>query len=385
MALAAIGLALRAAMSLGSQAFVRGGASSLGRMAPRVAGKVVTDNRLKNARDLTDALAGGRRVIPGAGGATNPKAPEGAAKALGDAIKGKTGPSPPRTRPPGNEPATPAGPRSAGKGKPDPSSVFGRASQVFHRAVEKVTRLRNGASGVNTVARTLEEQYGDLKKAGKLPALTDVARRYATPVPSQSQYVQYANEQDQKQKDEELANRPDSKGITAMKGALLLGTGTLALGIAVKAVDSFARSLLDSKRELRIFSSTIAGSYARMERTSLVLRSQLAAATGTSTGMLADSYMTLQREIAPLRQAVVTFINTGGVIIVKAATVVVKLMALLPHIQALKWIADKIEENTRKEAEGPQRALREFLGDIAKGDWKDPKMQVPPIAPPPPK
>jgi len=119
---------------------------------------------------------------------------------------------------------------------------------------------------------------------------------------------------------------PEGAIIGEVVGATVEGLGKLAVSVAgiPSQVDSWAQSLIDSQKDIRMFNGQIANTFAKLRRQEITLGARTARATGGTTEALGSSLMELREEMQPLREIATNVRNIAGSAGAKFATVLVK-------------------------------------------------------------
>lgn len=165
------------------------------------------------------------------------------------------------------------------------------------------------------------------------------------------------------------------KILGAWAGLVKLTAGLFG---AAKASEAFGRRVLEGQRDLRKFNASIANSFAKLDRQEIVLASRKAAATSGSTKLLADQYMALRQEIAPISDSLTNALNllaTGAVALARIGVVGAKILGYVAGISQamaiLNWLLGQQQDK------GPQAEYRQFLREMAAGDFSKRKNEPP--------
>lgn len=151
-----------------------------------------------------------------------------------------------------------------------------------------------------------------------------------------------------------------------------------ALGVAsvatIKALEGIGGSILQSRESLRMWNSTIAGSFAQIQRQQIQLAVREGKALAPSTKALADAYMGLQEDISPFQIARKRFGNLIGLFSTNIAR-----KALGPFeglLTGINKVLDRMEAKAGigKDSglDGPQAEMRQFFRQWSHGNWGNP-------------
>lgn len=204
--------------------------------------------------------------------------------------------------------------------------------------------------------------------------------------PTQMMSMMGQSQQDiqQAHQDAQQQQAQDQAVTTPGNGGLLGGAASVVRGLiplegaaltAVKGLDLFGEAVLDSQKGLRRFNGQIDYAFNRLEVQQFRLSGQTANATSGSTTGLASALESFNEEFQPVKEDIITLVNTvatAGVHIARALVFVEKFM---PLMQLLHTIADYLEPDKT----GTTPALRKILRDL-----RDGKLVGGPAAPLPP-
>lgn len=296
--------------------------------------------------------------------------------------------------PPPTPPTPPAAPSSGSTppGNPKPQGILDRAVDVFERAREQYNKLRERFDPVAERVKnmTLDERYKRLQDAGKLSDAGRVGRDAGTPNPSRQQIVDHSEREEERQRQEAIQqSRHQQIGQAAWsagKRALLattagtmntVATGGLAapawLYPIITGFERLGKTISDTNRDLSKFDENIADSFARLDYAQLRSRQQVAGATSGSGSLLNQQLEALVREVQPIRETVVSFLNVAGSSIVFIARAATLLMKWHPLFVAMHKTAQAAERMMRRgEAGEAQAATKDFLRDIRDGRFRRP-------------
>ena len=143
---------------------------------------------------------------------------------------------------------------------------------------------------------------------------------------------------------------------------------SVSMALLPRRLEMFGQSLLASQEPLRRFNGQIAAAFARLERTNLLIDRDTAGATSGTTTALADAIGSLSQELQPIKQTVITGVNTLGLIGVNIGRGVAFLIKMSPAVQGIIQIAQLLEKwfGAAPKA-GPWEDL---LKDITDGKFK---------------
>lgn len=149
---------------------------------------------------------------------------------------------------------------------------------------------------------------------------------------------------------------------------LIVSLGSAAAGAAKKLFD-FASGVNESNREISKFSGSMASAFAQLDIQDLQRNMRLAQNTqGTGTAV-ADEMNSLKDDTQAMREMMTTFKNTfalGSLKLLRAANIIIE---HLPEIQALRWVAEQIEQNTQPE-DGQVTPTQEAIRELGSGRWR---------------
>jgi len=298
--------------------------------------------------------AGSSGASPGGSGAAAPPASSGGASGSG----GST------ARPSGGG-STPPGGSGGGKSPPSPPSPGGQPP----------SRRFSGLAAVLGVLG-LDALFGASRKAANttLPGAYGRDRFLGLIKSKREGLFQAFNPRAQTEKLKE-----GWENLKTIPGRVVKGLVALTVGLftGAKAAEGFGKRVLEGQRDLRRFNSSIANTFAKLDRQDLVLAARKAASTSGTTRTLANQYMSLRSELAPITNSMANVVNlvaTGVVLLGRLATFGTKVVGTLTGISAaidfVAWLfGDK--------KGGDQSPFKKFLQQAAAGDFAKPKNQPP--------
>lgn len=251
--------------------------------------------------------------------------------------------------------ATPAAERGSGR-----MAQWANARQARREAAEEAARRLQTPVAEQTAGMTLQQRVERLKSQSRLLSPREAAIPLAKD-PSQVgiqervEQSEAAEETQRRQQVREEEATQEQKGFKWKLAKQFTGLGMLAalLGIGFKKLgdvtEKLASTMLERQRELARFSPQIARGLMRLERQQLGLKIGRAAATGTSTGQLADTLGRLRADMEPLRRTFITVGNHLAILVAQGGSILAWLAKKHPAVAALQKWAEKSEEELRKQ------------------------------------
>lgn len=242
--------------------------------------------------------------------------------------------------------------------------------------------------GQKTSGMSFAERKARLEKSGGLLSAAEVASRRllggkrqptAQDIVTESETVE---EQNRQKKVGQMGKGAAAGGLFDMlKGkaaglakahpyaAVVIG-GISVLMVAIKAMSTFSRNVVESSRQLAIFHPTIAASVIQLDRQTFIHRVQLAEATAGSASTASSAVRWMNEELRPIKEAMTT---TKNVLAATAAVAVATTLRLFTiHIKFMKVLADASEWFMKKaDKDGPGNAYVQFLSDITNGNFRN--------------
>jgi len=231
-------------------------------------------------------------------------------------------PAPPAAKePPQPPPPPPASPPPS----PQPRSRVPQASRgLADWGRERLKQMEKARALAVPVSQEIEgldwgQRRKRLEDQGALLGKAEVGQRLQKK-PSARDVITESEGQQQKDRDLELGKAGKllmKFGTLAVKNpgtAVIAGLVALpiALGAAAKGLQAFGAGVLETRRGLQRFDASIATVFARLERQKLMLAARTAAATRGSTTALGTNLQKLYEEVQPMREGLVTVVNTLG-------------------------------------------------------------------------
>lgn len=165
------------------------------------------------------------------------------------------------------------------------------------------------------------------------------------------------------QKTEAQAKASEATG--QMTGKILktvAGLGLLYAGIIkaastitwlVKAGYNLGKAFVEQAQQYERYHGTLANSFARLRRAQAISKVRRAQTTGGTAASMTDAWRNLQREIAPLREAMINLKNVAGLLVIQALRLGTLLMKLSLAYQTLILSIDKLTWLLGKKDAGP--------------------------------
>jgi hypothetical protein len=261
--------------------------------------RVLENTTLTNARALFQAIHGqtppaGATVEAAAAAAPGSQVQAAAATAQQAAAAGGAPPVTPPATPPIPPPssAPPPSPGSTPPSNPRPQGLLDRALDAWQRARSAYESARNRYTPIadQVAGMTMDQRYGRLQQSGKLSNIGDVAKRFGTPNPSRDQHVQHSEEEEERQRQESIAQSRKgqigqavwSAGKRSLAAAISqatpagIATQPLWLYGVIRGFEQLGSAISETNRDLRKFDERISDSFARLDYAQLRSRQQVA-------------------------------------------------------------------------------------------------------------
>jgi hypothetical protein len=258
--------------------------------------------------------------------------------------------------------------------KSNPTSWMGRLGDMLGR------RLERGVQGVN------QARESGTPMSGMQSLLSAFTRQSAQrePVPPADQFPGLSPQQklgmmgkssdeigaahsaeQEKQRQEAVEEQAAEKMGEVKEQAQELskkftsvGKGIVAAVVAIHtlppAIKQATEALIETRRMDARFSGRTAAAFARLDIQRFQLQSRSARSTQGSTTALIEAQLKLQEQMADEMAALKTVTNKMAELLARVATGVWQVAEYLPPIIALKWVAEKIEQNTKPKGNGEE-------------------------------
>jgi prophage DNA circulation protein len=222
---------------------------------------------------------------------------------------------------------------------------------------------------------TFDQRYDRLQKSGGLMDWKDVRDQSGIPNPTRRDIVE-ASEKKEQEAREKSAQEIDRARIKVTDFALAIATGTGVWAAMPSFFEKLGTKMVEARRDLAKFSGTIAMAQAKLDVGDIRRRRATAQATRASGASLASSLNDLRNELAPAKNALMTFLNTGGVALIKAATVMVKVG--FPALKAIETVAAWTEKSWFGDKKGDDTLPAfKLVRDTIKGNLNNKKPNAP--------
>lgn len=200
--------------------------------------------------------------------------------------------------------------------------------------------LRMGLSGASSAL-----------KGAKPVNIAALGRSLGTPVPSAAQI-----------KTAQLASLGTAAG-GATKALLGMPSAVFS---SISAFETFGSAVLSRREQFAQFNAGIAQSFAKLQRQDTLLSIRGGAAVSGSTTALADSFMALREDTAPMKEAMMNLWNVAGLTLVQLARIGTKSLELLGFLSLLETLNTWLNTmfGSTGDGQGIQTTLKNQLKEL---------------------
>lgn len=239
----------------------------------------------------------------------------------------------------------------------------------------------------DTKGMSLDQRYQRLKQVGSLLSPSQVAQATGRNTPSREDAVNASEKAEQQRREESDKNRAKSQGAgtaaaktmasAGLSLATLQVTWPLILAKTAHHLEQWGTGVLESSRDLRRFDSSLARTFAVLDRQQLMLQVRSAQATGGSASTLGKELQGLRKELQPFRENATIALNLIATHVVDIARAAVMVSKWAPVMQALGYALRYWEEQQRKKNPSGANEFDQFTADIIRGNWSQPRSKPP--------
>lgn len=158
--------------------------------------------------------------------------------------------------------------------------------------------------------------------------------------------------------------------LSVVFGGLIASTGLLTATFinTPRKIEGLGRSALESQENLRRFSGRINNAFAQLERADIVRMQERAEATSGSTSALARSLNDLGESTKEFREAGTTIVNVILIGLTKLGILTAEAIKMQPQVKLMLKALQEIENHLKRNSP-EQKLMREFIGDLASGQY----------------